>query len=274
MIIMDEIKWLLEKNIFKDMFFDNLVDCLENKSIDYKIKHLYDENLTDVYEQKDFVVSYGSFNFIHKIQKETPWGCGIFHNLDYYLCSNYYNYYGDFLFNSPYIMLPVGDLFRMRKFIIDTLSPNIKKVFIRPDRGDKIWTGQVVSSNEIENFVNHLLSYKIDKKEIAICSTFRTIAKEWRAVISNNKIISVSQYQPINQIGCPNNVLDFINNILLKDSKFDDIFVMDICQDMKNDIFLLEAGGFSCAGLYHNNADDIIDAVSLAAFKKYQERIQ
>ena len=267
-------KWLLETDVFHENLAETIIPALKNQNIEFiQEKYIpFDENkFLNVFDDDDCVIFYGSLNFAKKIRRNCKWVPGLYHTIENYDCTNYFPYLGEFLFNTPYIMLPAGELERMKSFLFETLSHFTKKLFIRPSRGEKIWTGQAVSPLCWEDFIRIVWIYDAEFKDLAVVSPFKNISREWRLVVANKEVITSSQYKPICEKNAPSDVIKLAEKIIKLDFEPDKVWTIDICEDMKSDLYLLEIGGFSCAGLYHCDTDIIVEVVSDIAIKDWEE---
>ena len=185
--------------------------------------------------------------------------------------------FGKYLLNTDYIMMPFGELIRRKEFIFDTLSWDVfeHKVFIRPDSGNKTFTGTVVHEDNWVDAVSKLGFYDVDPSSIVIVSETKNIGNEWRLVIIEGKVIAASKYKSYGLIkmeeGCPKDVKKFGEDMAKLYSP-ERCFTIDIC-DEKDGTYLsiVEINSFSSSGLYVCDKSAVVEAVSHAALNEWKE---
>ena len=158
-------------------------------------------------------------------------------------------------------MLPLGDFNRKRHRFMD------RPVFLRPDAGDKPFTGQVFTPEDIESKLWQISTEDMKPEDLIILSSDKRdrLTREWRVVCSNGKVITGSRYKTAGVVDyrreLPDDVKEFTEKVIATEWQPDPIYVVDICSDHTGMLHLLEIGAFSVAGLYHCDFDLIVEAV-------------
>lgn len=228
------------------------------------------------------VIFRGSLETSKRIRKNTDWSHGIYATLDDYKCSSYYPYLENYLLNSDYVILPYGSLSRQRHELFSSFSEN-DSIFIRPNDGDKQFTGKVVHKENFEkDLESFLFGSNVEPSTLCLISSPKNILTEWRMVIADWRIIASSIYKNDNK----NVLIDMVPDFLLehgrrilkelyktKFSFHDRIWTMDMCLLENSLVQVLEIGCFSCAGLYKCNLDQIVKIVSETTKDSYVRRI-
>jgi hypothetical protein len=264
-------KWIVEKNIFDEDCVNRLEqEIISNNDELYHVEYI-------PFERGDYsdlplderCIFYGSLNLAKQFQNQHP-SVNVFCTLPNYKCSKYYAYLGKWLLNADYTLLPFAELFRREDELYDVFGQD-DAVFIRPDDGDKKFTGQIVYK---ENFVEQCTEFQMKEKrlkeyDLVLVSSPKNILREWRLVICNSWIIAGSLYHDttmnLDYMGYPQEVEDLAKDIIFAANyKPDEVYVMDFCETQSGKFYLLEIGGFSCAGLYECDMGDIVREVSYA----------
>ena len=206
------------------------------------------------------VVCFGGPALIHHIQNKRRWKPGGWCTFANFSCEVYYTYFGKFLLNNRYTLLPAAEASRQSGFLFEQFGIN-GEVFARPSAGRKLFVGKTF---EIDDF-NKTVSNIDDPRSLVLISHPQKIGREWRLYVAHDAIITFSQYAANGerelQFACPSDVLDFGNEILRQTSwRPDPIFSMDLCE-CNDQIRLLELNGFSCSNLYACDLDAIIETV-------------
>jgi len=277
-------KWLLESDLFEEDL-PRLVAEIKRQGFEVKvmsstIADVYASlpNFLDFYKPEDCVIYYGPLELGYRIRREAKWVPGIFCSTENYECTNYYPKFGDYLLNSNYMMIPFGDLLRQKEFLYEKLGQK-DSIFIRPNKGTKVFTGQLVYKEKFEDDLKFFQMYNLDDKELCIVAEPRNIKFEWRFVVVDNKVVTGSLYKPL-QIGPKDSdclesyreALVYAQNVLSDiDYNPDKAWTLDICKTFAGNHYVLEVGGFSCAGLYKCKVEPIVREVSRVALEEWKE---
>jgi hypothetical protein len=299
---MKEAKWLIEKNVFEDNE-KQLVEEIKKQGM--KVNLIEDSHREDIvkhcvnflYEPQDCVVFYGSLGVGRKLKK-TPWIPGVYLNEKAFECTSYYPVLGNMLVHSHYIMLPFGDLLRLKDWLFDCAFLHVDKLFMRPNSGMKQFTGMVVTKEGFEEGVNLASFYDIDPDMLVLVSNVWALHREWRFVVVDGKVISGSAYRDWSygenlDISTNDYVLQkshsikvecFENTVTQWDTNAwnaaqqcadrynpDRCWTIDVARTTAGTYAILEIGCFSCAGLYGANIEKVVKAVSESAIKEWEE---
>jgi hypothetical protein len=150
------INWLLEKDVFSEDL-GPLKEAIGSQGMTYneidyvpfggplRLSTLIPKPLIGP------TVFYGSLNLAKKLVAETS--CHVFCTLPNYECTKYYAYLGKFLLNKHYVMLPFAELGRRKKEIFEMVGED-DCIFVRPSRGDKIFTGKDILRESCEEYLS------------------------------------------------------------------------------------------------------------------------
>ncbi|UCG02453.1 MAG: ATP-grasp domain-containing protein [Candidatus Heimdallarchaeota archaeon] len=259
-----KLQWLIHSNMENDNVIKRLVRAVGRsganiRCVNYK---LGDHIRLDMYDHSDCVVCYGGIDFIqylnnNRITKFIP---GPWFNLRNLRCSTYYAYFGRYLLNQPYNMLPLGDLCRQ-------LIGRDYCLFLRPDIGTKPFVGQVIDSKT--NNIKPILE-SVGPETLVITSTPKIISNEWRFVACNREIVAGCQYLPSEESSYGNKAFVLAQKICQHEWQPDLCYVIDIVQ-FGNNVYLLELNSFSCSGFYQCDLDRIVGHANQAAVSEWKD---
>jgi len=210
---------------------------------------------------------YGSIGLSKIIQQKTPWVPGTFCTFKNYECTHYYPIFGDMILNNNYIMIPFGDISRQEKFLFDKED----SIFIRPNRSDKIFTGKITSKKSFKKDIEIFSFSNINSYDLCVIAPYQKIVSEWRFIISNNEIITGSEYLPKQTTYIPSDIFDFCKKAIYKNYQPDPIWVMDICRTETGELYILEIGAFSVSGLYKCDIKKVVEVASKLTIKEWRE---
>jgi hypothetical protein len=223
-----------------------------------------------LFHEDECVIFYGSIELGSKISKFAPWTPSIFCSMDNYKCSNYFPiFHGLFLNSKNYIMLPYGSILKSKN-ILQTFGDEI---FIKPNKGNKIFPGKTIHLNNIKNELENiekLSYYGINHDELCIIAPKHNIMTEWRFVIIDWNIVCGSEYYPndtqqANDMEAFKAAKQLLNKAKIENFSPDPVWTLDIAKLNNGEYIPLEIGSFSCAGLYACNMLKVVEEVSQKA---------
>lgn len=268
-------KWLIEDDAFPESVAP-FIEAVQQLGLEYKTitqQPFVRPNFQTLFDKDDCVIFYGSLGLAKKISKQTNWVPGVYYDVPKYNCTSYYAALGKFLLNGNYIMLPFSELQRQKEFLFECVGQD-RTVFIRPNRGDKIFTGKMVLKEEYDKDIDYFGFGDIDPSELVIVSEPRNISNEWRFVVVDGEVITGSQYRENTRVAVaaeyPQAALDFAKNIVAVYNP-EPAWILDVCRTDYNEHWIMEVGCFSCAGLYACNRTVIIEKISAIALKEWED---
>lgn len=197
-------------------------------------------------------------------------------NLESFQCNHYYPHYSNDLLNYPYSLVAYDDLrdkMMMNKLI--SSFGNNGCIFIRPNSGDKLFTGGILDIRDWDKQVRNLGYDNIYPSELVLVSEPANITAEWRLWIGNGKVIGYSMYKPLKLNCCPDEVIKFAE-YAASHYQPDSLFVMDVCQCYQNSAIstykIVEINSFGCSGLYKVNLEEMIPKAMEIAEDEYRRR--
>jgi len=281
------VNFLVEKHGYGEDI-QHLIDAIEAKGMRVSCpKYVpFEGGEYNQFPNEACVAFFGSLNLGRHITRTKPWVPGPFCKLEYYKCSTYYAYWGDYLWNQRYVMLPYAEFKRQIFSAVAMLTGRSKvgrtskwTIFIRPDDGFKSFTGQTIGNANYKKTFEELDS-QIKPDTLVIASSFRRPEKEWRLFCEGTTILSGSQYKNNGQeemiAGIPQEVRDYAEYVLAHIKWFPEwLFVMDIGKEantnLANQYGVIELNSFSCSGLYKCDVNPIVDAAIREARKEYND---
>lgn len=198
----------------------------------------------------DRVIGYGTFPFARQIQLHRRWVPGAWcdpTNLD---CTTYFAYFGKYLLNQNYAVMPGVEAIRLREWLLEVFGRD-GEVFARPTCCQKVFTGRCMDA---ETFAAGLSPTRYDPATLVVVAAPRVIGREWRLVVAGDRVVAGSQYAVDGQKAIapdlPAEVTGFVEG-MLADVRWrpDPIFMADVCE-ADGRLWLVELNGFSCSWLY------------------------
>lgn len=188
---------------------------------------------------------------------------GVFYSPTAYDCTQYYPVFGKYLLNSTYIMLSYGELVRQKEFLYDTLGQD-GTIFVRPNSGGKVFTGELIYKEKFEEKISHLGYGEVKASELVIASEPRNLLHEWRLVVRGTEIVASSLYKRnhlhVTEEGCPEELKKYVVENILPLYSPDPLWILDMCETSSG-YYVLEIGCLSCAGLYDCNRKEVVRAI-------------
>jgi hypothetical protein len=255
-------KLVIESDVFDERMEELKAAIARHGGTYTEVKHVPFGNVE--YDVDKDAVFYGSLNLAGKMRSK----CVVFNNRDSYNCTSYYPVFAHHLLNNNYAMLPFGDLKRRWPWVIDTFGAGEHRcVFIRPDSGEKIFTGMVMCRNTLDIDIEFIERYvSVPHNTLVVVAPAKKVEKEFRFVIHNGKPITGSLYRVGSDVvhetvaaGHP--VFEKAREVLHEvNYEPESLWTLDLCES-GGEIRVLEIGCFSCAGFYACDFDLIVQAV-------------
>lgn len=191
--------WVVQDNIYQERGYTELMDALKR----YKIPHSFVKVIPFIHEiEPDLeltnpVMVMGSVALASKVVKRKGWKPGSFinDNFDYSVWSKHWK---DYILNDDAMVYPFKDVpvEQIKDF----------NFFIRPTKDNKAFTGQIMNVNQFLNWRDRLMDGEISSEiqfninEQVCISSRKTIYKEFRFFIIDNKIITSTVYKIGNRV--------------------------------------------------------------------------
>lgn len=221
------------------------------------------------------VVTHADIELTMRVLSDQLWTPGAFASVDHFHCSNYYPHFKHFLLNSQHAILPFGELPRRRSFLFGTLGKG-GLLFVRPDSPLKLFSGLTISRDAFESDYEYMGFGDVPSESLVVVSPPQRIIAEWRFVVADHQIVSGSLYSKEGVIAADpdfdSGALEFAEKVVAVGYEPDPVWVLDICQTEDRAFHLLEIGAFSFAYLYACDMNEIVKAVSQAAWSIYKDR--
>lgn len=181
--------------------------------------------------------------------------------------------------NREALFLPVGLVRKLTSQQIDRIVPKGQKLFIKPDTGNKVFTGFSITSDEsfMEGIKNNLMFSHIEPEEMCVLSPHKDIEEiEWRFWIAEGKIIGYTPYaweiepefsEP------PSHVLKMAEAMAKNSWQPDYIYVADFCTTKLGEVMLIEINAASTSGVYNAKLDKLLPAMRNTCIREYEGTI-
>jgi hypothetical protein len=274
---MSQAKWLIEENVFGDRG-EALIAEVKRQGLECKtITHLpfLDEG-PQLFDNDDCVIFYGSINLAKELKRTKPWIPGMYATFPNFKCSEYYNYF-DLLLNDHCIFMPMLHAIKRKDWIFETFAKD-GKVFVRPDSGEKHFTGKLLSYDEF-NEKGFEYKFYYDTPILLLIASPKPIKKEYRCVVADKKCIAIGSYDATlgrENVDIPISpdehvaITAYVD--LLCDQKWqpDRVFTLDLVES-EEELQVVEINSFSCAGLYNCDPEPIVRVVSRIAVDEWRE---
>jgi len=252
----------------QDVDVSPLVDAIRQKGfhhipIDCSLDFV---NRLRMFDKNSCYIAYGEIDFVRQISRGTQLIPGAYCNFENMRCSTYYGYFGKYLLNSQYLMIPLGELPRFLKEM--NYEGCEDRFFVRPDIGTKPFTGFVVCHDSM-NMVKHMIK-SYGRELLIVVSPEKKIDKEFRFVVCDQKVVTGCQYLPKETPLFSPHAYRLAQEIAGNSWFPDRCYTIDIAES-NDTCSLLEINSFSCAGLYDCNMDLIVENVSRIALQGWRE---
>lgn len=271
------LRWIFEKGVFEDEYFNRVIDTATELSYPYRIVERdksgsYANLVKETYHYDDGpVLSYGSLALSSYIQRKTQFYPGTICELDNFKCSNYYPRYYDYLLNQDFIMLPIGSIMKKKKQL-ESLYPD--GFFIRPDTGFKSFTGMYINKRNFDHI--EIFQHNCKLSDLVLISKPKNIEAEYRFFISDSIVISGSQYMSNGRYNVTNEIPDQCREFagfIADESNISppmENFVLDVCKTIFG-YSIVEINSISCSCWYDMDYKKVLEELNYFGLFQYED---
>lgn len=216
------------------------------------------------------VLAYGTFPFaqqilLHHLWLPGAWCCA--ENLD---CAVYFAYFGRYLLNQRYAIMPGTEAIRQRDSLFSVFGRD-DRVFARPTSCHKLFVGRCINR---ASFDAALAPTRYDPATQVVIAAPQPIAREWRVVVIGDRVVSGSQYAMGGERAIaadfPSEVQAFAESMLAEVRwRPDPAFMLDVCESSGR-LWLVEVNSFSGSWLYRCDLRAVVSAASELARQTWQ----
>ncbi len=212
------------------------------------------------------VIFTGTLDLIQYIQSNREWAPTRWCDFARLSCSTFCRHFDSHLLNREFRILSIAEAIDQQVNLYQSLAID-HKLFVRPNSVDKLFTGQVVDIDSLDDF---LISQTVDQSRLVFIARPQMIQQEWRLFISNDQIIDGCQYL-LNgsfdfQSGVPSDVRNFVADVF-STAKWrpHPLFVMDICRS-NDQLSIVEFNSYNCSGLLKCDIPKFVEAATRQAW--------
>ena len=218
------------------------------------------------------VIGYGTFPFARQIHLHHRWIPGAWCSAENLDCAAYFAYFGPYLLNQRYAIMPGVEAIRQRDWLFSVFGRD-EKVFARPTSCRKLFVGRCLDR---ESFAAGLAPTRYDPSTLVVIAAPQPIAREWRLVVVDDRVVSGSQYaiggERAIAAGCPSEVQAFAATMLAEVRwRPDPAFMLDLCESAGK-LWLVELNSFSGSWLYGCELPAVVAGASELAERSWQQR--
>ncbi|TRO55769.1 DUF4343 domain-containing protein [Candidatus Bathyarchaeota archaeon] len=186
--------------------------------------------------------------------------------------------FADILFNDKYCFVPLATL-KQHKFFFYGVFGKETMIYVRPDRGDKLFKGTLLDLQDFDRMWKDGISSDATDSDLVLVSTPKNIRGEWRYIVtSEQEIVSFSTYMYQDKRtyvpSAPEGATKLCKEVLSRGYFPDPVFTVDIVEDMDGNYWFMEMNSFTSAGTYAAPKEPIVTRVSEIAFKEHSQLSQ
>jgi ATP-grasp domain, R2K clade family 3 len=270
---MAKVSWLLEQGVFDadEAFLAELV----KQDYAYKMVRYLDfrpEFADQYFPNHECVLFRGTLNLGRQVLRSS-WIPGAYMDERNLRCTTYYTYFGPYLLNNRYFILPLGELMRRRVEILEYFGSS-GELFIRPDSNMKSFRAGVFDLQVLNTMQAIGSELRRDETTLVLVSGKRSITKEWRFFVYKNEVVTGSLYligeEQINETIKGGYLENYVATVLKQVNWHPELlYSVDICESA-GELYVLELGSFSCAGEYGADLSLMVEAGARASLEDYQ----
>jgi hypothetical protein len=216
---------------------------------------------------------------IRKDYPSTPW---LFFNNNKYKVSHWLPRIDKTIptLNREAIFLPVGLLKNLTSQQVDRIVPKGEKIFIKPDTGNKVFTGFSIINDEnfMKNIEDNLMFSHIEAEEMCVLSPHKELEEtEWRFWIAEGEVIAYTPYSWDDEpefFEAPSQVLQMAKAMAKNNWQPDYVYVADFCTTKEGEVMLIEINAASTSGVYKAQLDKLLPGIRHTCIREYEGTIE
>lgn len=269
-----KVKWILSPDVFKENLIALRKEIVRQGHEYIDIEKYFQfrvDGVNDLGDESQPALFYGSIESGQYILKNSKIYPGVYCNLKRFRCSDYYPFVTKYLINNPHTFLPFGCIKSQVNWLYKQFGQD-RTIFVRPDRGDKLFTGMLVAKEKLSH---ELDCVRCNPEDMVVISVPEDIDEEFRLVYCGSDYITGSMYKlrgkshKEDESSVPANVIELANKAV-KLYQPEKVFVIDIGITY-NGPAIVEYNSFSCSGLYKCNLEKVVKAVSNVVIEDWKE---
>jgi hypothetical protein len=216
------------------------------------------------------VLGYGTYPFCQQILLHHRWLPGAWCSVQNLDCAVYFAYFGRFLLNQHYALMPGIEAIRQRHSLYAVFGRD-ERVFARPTSCHKLFVGRCIDR---ESFSVALAPTRYDPTTLVVVAAPKQISREWRVIVIGDRMVSGSQYAEDGRraiaADLPSEVRAFGESMLSEVRwRPDPAFMLDVCESGGR-MWLVELNSFSGSWLYQCDLPTVVSAASELAEQVWQ----
>lgn len=261
--------WVLQKNLFNEAAFEELLTALERQETPHEIVSLipFIHEMTPDLNPKGPVYVCGSTG-IGKVAKKKGWTPGYFDdNLDYAIVKAAY---GEDCLNY------LGRVVTLRNASQETLGEHINKFFVRPCADNKSFSGQVMDWEDFDEWRDKVVALENEENSMTtlqpddriVMAPLRKIYSETRFYVIDGELVTGSQYKAGDQVFYSSDVMPFIKEFaqkMIEKWQPNRAFVLDIA-DTEEGPKVIEINAINSSGFYACDMGKYVAAINAMEF--------
>lgn len=253
-------KWVIQEDVLSE---ERLTEEYANEVGDSVFNFEYvpfEDPQKLVPKQDELSLFRGSLEMAEKIEERGD--LVVFGNSQEFTYSEFYDEWSDHLLNSDVEYVKVYDL-----------SPkhfqNVK--FVRPDKGDKAFTGQCFEHGVLWKACKNFIERNTDPDDWLVLSSFKDIGPEYRFVMYRNQVLSGTMYSTESDIEYERITEDsspwkYIQRVTSDKEYPKEFWVVDVCY-YEDRYYVIELNSFSCASWYKCDRAPIFEKLKTVFYK-------
>lgn len=285
-------KWLISSNCYDDGNPEKMRSAAEKMGCDVQwfkyipFEHDRANKKLFQFEQNDCVITYGSIQLCKLVERIGTWTPSSWTPWKKLYCSSYLSYWGQYSVHQDYMFISLAEFKRNHKKLFNRYGlPNKvessdRDIFIKPDNNEKTFHGEKISLSQYDKWLKYVDCYEPAPETMCLISTPVDIAREWRMVVGDKKVVTGSQYRKLVngessveiEPGYPHEVEQFVED-MVNSGTFEptSVYCVDVCELLSGELRMVEIGGVNCAGLYDCDMEKIVETANRIAIREWEE---
>jgi ATP-grasp domain, R2K clade family 3 len=179
--------------------------------------------------------------------------------------------------NRHGVFIPYGNL--STHPIIKNLAGEDNRVFIRPNSGNKVFTGFDIAVDDTfsEELKKHMLFVRPEEETLCYVTPYKKIRDiEWRFWICEHEVVAYTPYswgEDPELFKAPDSILELAEKVAKSNFNPDYAYVADFVLDSTGNPYLVEINAASTSGIYSVDLNKLLSGLRKTSIREYDMEI-
>lgn len=210
--------WLLVGESFFNQKIFSTIRCSGREARLVSIREAWDT----LYDPNPNRIICGPTGVVAKLS--TKYGFKNWYNEEGLSCSQYYGHWGDYMYNSNYVMYSFGEILRQRETLFQHFQSGRKQIYLRPNHPNRPFVGGLYTDSDLLDLIHH-----VDKGTMCLISSPKLLPQTFRFVVKDKTALTGCVVYPTQKALYNTKVMEFVEEVAkVRYKELPSIYAMDV----------------------------------------------